>query len=156
MKRWHKETLLAALLLILPTLLLYRDGFSAGEIIDINIHDAYFVADRNIALLAVFAIVSFPVYLVRAMSGRFRHLAVNGILMALTITMIVLLWYVEKMIEFVYDGGWTIYPPLSALPQEIPERESPVHIAYIYICQALLLLLFAFTLYRTIKKPMRS
>lgn len=156
MKKWQKETLLAALLLMLPLILLYWNCSPTDEFVDINVHDFYIVIDPEMAVSAVFTILYFPLYLVRALVGRFSNSFVNIVLMLLTIAMAAVLWYLIEMLELIYSAGTTIYPPLSEPPQEIPEREPPVDYVYLYIFQVLLALLFTFTLYKTIKKPQQQ
>lgn len=152
MKGWVKETLLAVVLLMLPIILLCWNSSPTDEFVDINVHDVYFVVHPAMAVSAVFMILYFPLYLVRAIISRFSNSFVNIVLMVFTIAMTYILWYIIEILELIYSAGTITYPPLSGPPQEIPEREPPVKYIYLYIFQVLLVLLFAFTLYRTIKK----
>lgn len=153
MTRWVKETLLAAILLILPIVLLCRNSSSTEEFVDINVHDVYFVIDPAIAVSVVYTLIYFLLYLVRALVGNFRNSFVNIVLMVLTAALIVVIWYLNKTVEYMSAGGWTIYPPLSGPPQEIPPSEPVIDMTNIIILQVILLLLFSFTMYKTLRKP---
>ena len=85
MKKWVKECLWAGLLIILPIILVSRNQHGNNNTVDINIYDVYFVIDKYIGLLAIFTALSFPVYLIRAITARFKDTVINYLLMILTI-----------------------------------------------------------------------
>lgn len=158
MNKWLKECLWAAALVLIPIVLVYMNSTADGATIDINIHDTYFVMD-SIALCAIISVcLWFPVYLIRVLVARFGSLPMNIGFMTACFCTALLLTSLISYIEAVAAPGWTIYPPLSALPQEIPDSDSEplINTCYLLLLQAILILLIAYTAYRIGKNQKRT
>ena len=86
----------------------------------INLHDTYFVIAWSKLIILPYLLLVSIVYLIREAFFKYRRLVQNIILLSvLSITVIILL----KLNEFIINiapatSGWTIYPPLSALPKQ--------------------------------------
>lgn len=166
MKRWIKELLWLTGLISLSIVSVYLMNRGYDESIgtdymtvSIGIHDTYFVIESHYFAGAVFAILMFVVYLLRTLISRFRNNTLNCLLIIGTILSTLLLTFVIHLNElFSVEGGWTIYPPLSAQPNvvEIEERTFLMDGVYLYIFQVILMILLTYTAYRTAKNSIQK
>ncbi len=103
--------------------------------IEIGLHDTYLSLPFNWLYFGIipFLLVTVIVYLIRALLGRFKNQLVNTILvisnLALTILLLKLLKIVMSLEQNMVGNsrGWTIYPPLSALPDNQLSRGPGEH-----------------------------
>ena len=80
---------------------------ASDSVLDIQIYDTYFILPYYKALIALFVLLSFAVYLIRQSIDRFRNNPANIILLILTnLTVVAISIFVLPAI-----GGWKIYPP---------------------------------------------
>lgn len=130
--------------------LLFDFAFFTKESADIPLHDVYFVISPWKFFLSVSLIIAFCVFGLKALFAHFKNYWGNWVLIILNALLIILfkrldsLWsFVESVfgITVIDNGGWTIYPPLSALPQE---TDNTVY----YICMIILSLTLLFLLVR--------
>ena len=159
MKRWIKESLWLAGIIGLSVLSVYLMNREYDESIgtdyttvSIGVHDTYFVMESHYFAGAVFAILMFVVYLLRALISRFSNNTLNYLLIIANILFTLFLTFVIHLNEqFSVEGGWSIYPPLSAQPNvvEVEEKNFLVDGAYLYALQSIMMLLLAYTAYKT-------
>lgn len=119
MKKNIKE-IIWLIIILLPTFFLYTQE----DTISINVYDTYYVMDRLTFIAVIFILLGFLVYGVRSLAYKFRDNFINIIFLIFTV-IVALLW-IELIIindKLSSSGGWTLYPPLSAQPQEIEHEE---------------------------------
>src|ERR1700748_893509 len=94
-----------------------------NEALDINLHDTYFVVDKINYFFTDLVFISFVVYVIRAIFTVYRAKNINILLILFNLFLIFFLiplaFQVLAFIKPSYNG-WTIYPPLSALPKAQP------------------------------------
>ncbi|QEM05639.1 hypothetical protein DIU31_019745 [Mucilaginibacter rubeus] len=105
--------------------------------LDINMHDTYFVMSASsfqLLVLGTFSILTTLIYFIRAIVKRYKNKIVNIVLITSDFLLIIMLIRIYRMIlllEQTLDvntkGGWTIYPPLSALGHQSPSAEITRH-----------------------------
>lgn len=125
--------ILAAIFLITMLVLYWATGFHQffKPGVDIALHDAYFVFATSTILPPVLCLFIFLVYSVREGLHRYRRRLPNLILLTSVFTINICLFFDFNLarqfaseLKFTgADGGWTIYPPLSALPQAQAKHE---------------------------------
>jgi len=110
-------------LTILLAAFLFGWAFLKGDL-DIHLHDTYFVFSSWLILTPLFLLVTFVLYFIKEKRKSFSRTLPNwltiisGLTLVLTLTLLI-----KQFSEFanVLTGGWTIYPPLSALKDPEPE-----------------------------------
>ncbi len=114
------------LILILNLLLYGIDGFKSDAVIDINVHDTYYVISNFEFILMLGVGVFFGVYLIRVLINKFKNLTANLVLMISIILLSLVITGISSMLDaFIKQtSGWTIYPPLSA--QDIERDIQPI------------------------------
>ena len=114
-------------LTLLLSLFLFGRNF-LSDTIDIHLHDTYFVIKSLYILLPIFFLVTFIVYLIKEFRNSFRRTLPNWILIIIGLTLVIALTLLIKAFSQLFMGGWTLYPPLSALgPDKVPElTQDPV------------------------------
>jgi heme/copper-type cytochrome/quinol oxidase subunit 1 len=115
--------LLGIFILTTALSLLFTSTLFGNVALDINLHDTYFISKFSwlIFMFPPFFVLVVLVYLIRAIAGGFKKRRVNTILVAgVFVNVLILLRIykfalsIDRMISSA-PGGWTIYPPLSAL-----------------------------------------
>lgn len=149
--------LLGIFILTTALSLLFTSTLFGNAALDINLHDTYFVNELSwwIFTFPPFFVLLVLVYLIRAIVGRFKTRAVNIMLVAgLFVNVLILLTVykfalsIDRMISSA-PGGWTIYPPLSALghapkhASQTPLSEPFSHIIFIILIIFLILLVIS-------------
>lgn len=124
--------------------------------IDIPLHDTYFVSSSWRAILPLFLSTTFLLYFFKEKYKSFRRILPNWIIIVSGLALMILLTLIIKTIsDFTVDitGGWTAYPPLSALPQQEPqvstENSLPTLIFYsLILIQSIIIIMLLYTTYR--------
>ncbi|MFC0515487.1 hypothetical protein ACFFGT_14805 [Mucilaginibacter angelicae] len=121
--------ILIALYLFIVIGIRFLLGIFFGNIsLDISPHDTYFSLPFswiNFTLFP-FILLTVVVYLIRAIINRFKKPILNIILIISNLFLIILTLEIYKIVLFFEQeaipagNGWTIYPPLSALPKQQP------------------------------------
>lgn len=131
------------------------DGFKSDSILDLNIHDTYFVI-ANVHFVLLFSVlIFFGVYLFRTLKRNFKNLTANLILMISTILLILVLIGIDSIVDALIQqtSSWTIYPPLSAGENktEIEPKESNFEILanVLFLIQILLLIFLTYCGFKT-------
>ena len=142
-------------MLILNTLIFGIDGLKSDSILDVNVHDTYFVIANFHFILLLGVLVFFGIYLFRTLRRNFKNLTANLILMISTILLIIILNGISTIVEnFIQQtSGWTIYPPLNTgegmeqIEQEIEPTGNNFGIlsSILFYTQILLLIFLAFS-----------
>jgi len=108
-------------------ILIFDMAFFTKDSIDIPLHDVYLTISPWKLFLSFLLIIALCVFWLKELIARFQNYWGNWVLITLHILLILLfkkldtLWNVCEAffgITIIDEGGWTIYPPLSALPQE--------------------------------------
>jgi hypothetical protein len=147
--------MIAAFLSIILTKFLFGwTGFNGS--IDIPLHDTYFVFSSWLALLPLFLTMAFLLYFFKEKYKSFSRIIPNWIIIVSGLSLMILLTIIIKMIsDFagVVTGGWTAFPPLSALPNQEPKvikvNTLPTLISYFLILiQSIIIMMLLYTTYR--------
>jgi len=111
-------TIVAMTVLIIGLLV----GFDqwATKPLDIQFHDTYIILSIRQVFILSFLNIAFWVFLTRQIRCKFERLTSNIVLICITGLLIIITSLTIKFIGSM-DQGWTIYPPLSAVPNKIPE-----------------------------------
>jgi heme/copper-type cytochrome/quinol oxidase subunit 1 len=98
---------------------------SASEtLLDIQLHDTYFVIDRSTIILPVSLLLITLIYLVKEGFAGYKRRFQNLILVTADFLSLVWLYPLSVFINSLPQPGWTIYPPLSALPNAVPRVDD--------------------------------
>jgi len=93
-----------------------------GDKLDIHFRDTYFVIAPRQIWLPVFFMMICIVYFIKEFRNSFRRTIPNGILITVCLALIITLTFLIRDFSHSVTGGWTLYPPLSALePGKAPE-----------------------------------
>lgn len=127
-----KEIILLLSVLLIVWLVAFRITGTAmlNRTLDINLHDTYFaIAWSKLIILPYLLIISL-VYLIREAFFKYRRRLPNVILLFDLLVIIIILLKLNELIMNIAPAtsGWTIYPPLSALPGQnaLPYPVSPL------------------------------
>lgn len=110
---------LATLTVLIIGLLIGFDGWTSKPF-EIQLHDTYIILSIGQVFTLIFLNTTFWVFLSRQISGKFERQTSNVILICVTGLLIFITSLTIKFLGTM-DQGWTIYPPLSATPNKIPE-----------------------------------
>lgn len=120
---------------------------------DLHLHDTYFVISRWIILIPFFLFVTFLIYFIKELRKSFSRIFSNYLLVITGLALIVLLTILIQSFAQFTLGGWTPYPPLSALEVEnnIPEITEDTTTKFITgfltIVQAVVLIMLTYFVY---------
>jgi heme/copper-type cytochrome/quinol oxidase subunit 1 len=151
MTRYQKEALAFSLLPFAVAILFYL--LNSQKYI-INFYDTYYVINSGYVAVSVLITAGYICYLIRCLFLKFRDKPSNIILLVYN-TLFILLWVILITFNerFSIDGGWTIYPPLSAAtPQKIETSYFIMQPVYMFILLALFIISLAFNAFKTGKK----
>lgn len=87
---------------------------------EIQFHDAYVILSVGQVFTLLFLNIAFWVFLTRQIRCKFEKQTSNVVLICITGLLIFITSLTIKFIGSM-DQGWTIYPPLSAVPNKFPE-----------------------------------
>jgi hypothetical protein len=125
-------------------------GNSNDSVLDINVHDTYFIIlKRDIFIL--FSIFSlFIVYLIRLLKEKFKNLVVNTIFIITNVIVIIILTQIISIVDsFAKISGTTEYPPLSGGTVEHTGNSAETFSFILLITQILFLILLIYTSIKT-------
>lgn len=134
--------------------LIYRGN---GElVIELNVHDSYFVVTPKDGLLEIGIITLFTVYLIRAIIGKFKNSFVNVVfLIANAMLLFDTMVWEGTFAEMAVFPGTMVYPPLSSGPQEIEGNIFAALYEVLFWVQLSLSVLLTFVAFR-LGKTMRT
>jgi len=92
--------------------------------LDINLHDTYFVFDRQHLLIWVSTIFAFPLYFIKEIRHSFNRKIPFIIFVILGFSFVALIVKSSPFLSNNYSSanhGWTIYPPLSLQAKSTPD-----------------------------------
>jgi heme/copper-type cytochrome/quinol oxidase subunit 1 len=93
--------------------------------IDIHLHDTIFVISCWYILIPFFFLVTFIAFFIKAFRNTFNRALSNWILIITGLVLVIALTFLIKTFSQFFTGGWTLYPPLSALgPNKVPELKQ--------------------------------
>ncbi|MEO1029945.1 MAG: hypothetical protein AAFX55_00990 [Bacteroidota bacterium] len=131
------------------------DGFTSEAVIDINVHDTYYVISNFHFMLILGVLVFFGVYLLRTLIHKFKNLTANLILMISIILLSIVLTGISTMLDGLIEqtSHWTVYPP-SSVENHVPDiepRASNLSILapVLFYIQILLLVFLAYSGFKT-------
>ena len=135
---------------ILIVLLLSNLSF-AEETIDIHIHDTMYVMNRWHILMPTYLLVTFLIYFIKEFRNLFSRNFPNTLLIIAGFACVISLTWLIKMLSPL-GGGWTIYPPLSALGENYPvvthDPATKFILNFLAIVQMVVLFFLLFVIYR--------
>lgn len=118
------EFLWLTLSLVLTTFLalfFFGQSFLNGDL-DLHLHDTYFVISKWLVLTPLLLTVTFLLYLIKTRFKKLKTIFSYWVIVISGLTLIVSLTIIIKIVSQFATGGWTLYPPLSALgPDKISE-----------------------------------
>jgi heme/copper-type cytochrome/quinol oxidase subunit 1 len=139
-------------LTMLLGLFLLGRHFLTGTL-DIHVHDTYLVIAHSQILLPMFFLITFIVYFTNGFGNSFKRTVSNWILVVTGLILIITLTFLIEIFSQFFIGGWTLYPPLSALgPDKAPELTQDPATKFITnllsVVQVVVLLMLLFAVYR--------
>lgn len=93
-------------------------------IIDVQLHDSYFIMAPSTLILPISCLLIMLIYLVKEWFSGFKRRFQNLILLTSNFLFLVWLYPISVFIRNLPQPEWTIYPPLSALPKATLDIES--------------------------------
>jgi heme/copper-type cytochrome/quinol oxidase subunit 1 len=120
--------------------------------LDIHLHDTYFVISSWLILIPLFFLVTFIIYFIKEFRKQFSRTFSNWLLIIAGVTLIISLTFLIQSFSQFLIGGFTLYPPLSALgPDKIPElTQDPVAkfiTSFLTVIQIVVLFMLLFFVY---------
>jgi hypothetical protein len=112
----------------------------------LSFYDAVFVIPSICIIVSLTIIFGFIIYLARVVALRFRNTACNYIYLiynTLLVTLLSIILHFHDKLSV--DGGWAIYPPLSASPQKIEAHNFIAEPIYLMITQFIVVVLLTYT-----------
>lgn len=125
-----KKRLITEIILLLATLsvalIIYTVSFGQAalfeETLDINVHDTYFVFLKYHIVWQTWFSIYFTVNLMRQFWLKFKNQVCNIMLILIALLLSLFLYVYIQLVSdagaVLNDEGLTIYPPLSAIPQQ--------------------------------------
>jgi hypothetical protein len=111
---------LAIITAVVTTTWLTVKSLTASTIIDVQLHDTYFIMAASTLIFPISCLLIMLIYLVKEWFSDYKRRFQNLILLTSNFLFLVWLYPVSIFIKKLPQPGWTIYPPLSALPKAIP------------------------------------
>lgn len=137
------------LIIILKFTILGKD-FSNDSVIDMNLHDTYFVIEKFHVLLFISNLIFFTVYLIRMFTSNFKNIIANLIFLISNISAIICLTQLISFIESVsVIPGSVEYPPLSGGTIEVNGNDFGFFITTLITLQIVLIFFQSFVSYKT-------
>ena len=95
---------------------------SSNSSFDIELHDIYFSFSVRVIFMPFFLLLVTLVYLIKEAFHGYRRMFQNFVLLISLVLINLYLLFIAKFagITTSFKPGWTIYPPLSALPKAVP------------------------------------
>ncbi|SDP87417.1 hypothetical protein SAMN05428975_3243 [Mucilaginibacter sp. OK268] len=91
--------------------------------LELNFPDTYFVIKRSTITIPAFLLLTTVTYLIAEFFYRYKRRLQNLILIIANFLFLITLYPFSTLLNLVPKPGWTIYPPLSALPKSTPDQE---------------------------------
>lgn len=130
-------------------------GFKMDSVVDLNIHDTYYLIGTIYVAFVLSVFVFFVVYLIRTLHRNFKNMIANIILMGSIMLFILAFTFINSIIAAVIqqNTGWSIHPPLNAgsIEDQIETKENYLGVLknVIYGIQILLLILLTYCGFKT-------
>jgi heme/copper-type cytochrome/quinol oxidase subunit 1 len=95
--------------------------------IDIQMHDTYFVIGGIQWIWNIFILIATFTYLIKEAKIVYSQILPNVILSVLLVAFLFFIfgWHIHIHFLQTFGGGWTIYPPLDALPGPVEQAPDP-------------------------------
>ena len=120
------------------------------SVLDINVHDTYFVILKRDVFILSTVFILFFVYLIRMLKETFKNLAVNTIFLIINVLAIIVLTQIISIVDsFAKISGTTEYPPLSDGIVEHSGNSAETFSFILLISQILLLILLIYSSIKT-------
>ncbi len=113
------------------------------SVLDINIHDTYFVIQK-IEFLPLFTLIClYVIYLIRVIIQRFKS---RSTLWIYSIISLLLIIFFPNILSFVLSlsvgPGWTVNPPLSALEPQVEPKENVFDTIFSILYSSYIIIIF--------------
>ncbi|SEO92316.1 hypothetical protein SAMN05192574_11665 [Mucilaginibacter gossypiicola] len=93
-------------------------------IIDVQLHDSYFIMAPSTLILPISSLLLTLIYLIKEGLAGYKRRFQNLILVTSNFLLLVWLYPLSIFIKNLPQPGWTVPPSLSALPKATPDIES--------------------------------
>lgn len=113
-----KEFFLLLVLFILTWLLAFwltHSKHLLNPVLDIGLNQTYFILSWKAIVITPFLMFATLIYFIREIKHLFKRKSFNLILLSIDFLCIIQLFRLFAIFPSLMFGGWTIYPPLSAL-----------------------------------------
>ena len=113
------------------------------SVLDINVHDTYFVIEKTEFLPLFSLICLFFIYLIRIIIQKFKNRLTLWIYSTINLILLITFPYILSFaLSITVNSGWTVYPPLSALESQNEVKESSLDLIYPVIYGVYIVLMF--------------
>src|SRR5690606_28587620 len=120
------------------------------SVLDINVHDTYFVILKRDVLMLFSVFISFIVYLIRVFTEKFKNLVANIIFITTNTLVILVLTQIISIVDsYAKISGTTEYPPLSGGTVEHSGNSAETFSLILLITQIVLLILLIYSSIKT-------
>ncbi len=122
--------------------------------IDIHLRDTYFVIDPAPIVLSAFFLTTFLVYFMKEFRKSFHRTLPSWMLIVSGLALVLSLTFLIKIFSGIHmNGGWTLYPPLSALGSDkmpvLPQEPTTGYLANLLVwLQVIVLILWVYATFR--------
>lgn len=139
-----------AFVLITDILVFGIGELKAESVLDINIHDTYFVIANSHFILLFGVLIFFTVYLLRMLRRKFKNLTANLIFMISNILLSLIIVQIISVVNSVSEfPSTTGYPSLSGETVKQVGNGLGILTIILFIMQILLMILLAFCGFKT-------
>ncbi|MES2617725.1 MAG: hypothetical protein V4613_07600 [Bacteroidota bacterium] len=133
-----KRRIITEIILLIATLIIaliiYAVSFKQAalfeETLNIQVHDTYFVLLKSLIVWQIWFLIYFTANLMRQFWLKFKNQLCNVMFLFTALVLSGFLYiYISLISEagvVLNDDGFTVYPPLSAIPQQLETNNSPV------------------------------
>jgi multisubunit Na+/H+ antiporter MnhC subunit len=127
-----------------------------SEVTDLHLFDTYFVLDSLQALLPVFLLVTFTVYVIKVFRDAFKQVLANWILVLTGLAVVITFAFFIKGLSGIFAGDFTSYPPLprsgeTQLSQATRDPAARFIITGLSVIQFAVLIILLYATYRSQK-----
>ncbi|RVU01669.1 hypothetical protein EOD41_06830 [Mucilaginibacter limnophilus] len=119
--------------------------------LDINMHDTYLTVVPVLIRMPLFVIVTFVMFSIKEAFKKYSDALPNVIIIISGAVSIIEITWLSRWSAFfsMNSGGWTIYPPLSALPNKVSHTETNSGLLNTMIgAQALIIVIIVIVAYK--------
>lgn len=121
------------------------------SMLDINIHDTYFVIEKKEFLPLFTLICLYFVYLIRIIIQKFKSRSTLWIYSSINLILLLIFPNILSFaLSLTASSGWTVYPPLSALKSQNELKENVLDLIFsiVYGVYTVIIVLAGFGIFK--------